>query len=660
MNPEFLLSAALQTSVVFLLVWLVFRLVPAIPANTKAWIWRLAFLKPLIVLLPFAVVTLAVLPAKAVEPTTVITIPTQETTSIVATTTATYPALQRTIDPWLTTWLVGMGVLSFVALTGAFRVRRLIHKAEPVPPGIQAFAEEFLGPRNRIPILQSGDIATPLLVGLRCPTVILPTSLLESEGLADVRLMLAHEFAHLGRRDAVWFVYFWLVQTLLFFNPVVWLAARCARLDHESATDEYAAKLAAVPVPTYAEMLLRATVVTRGPLAPGALTMSESYRSIHRRLEAMKHFKSQSTPLRTTATVALALAVVGLLPLYQLAQATPQSKNKSKSTPKVVTGKASGNLKPVVVQGKPSGKSSTKPVLAKGKRLKPVVVKGKAIPPAPAVVPAKGVPAPVQAPNAPALALAHGVPAAAAPKGVPGMPGEPATQPAPAAPKSVPGFIVPGGATPAPPQAKPGVTAPAMAPTPKPAGDPIRGKAAPATKPGDSDPFHQPGAPVSTPTPKGSDPFIPGKTAPTPTAKPGSEPPKPVGGKGWAHATPGSDAPTLPGFAAPAGSNNGVRTLVYFDKVGSLASNSKAPINSVVVSDALVSIDLHDVDVREALRVIFRDTKHQLKLEDKVNGHVTAKLDRVPFDECLTNLLKAVGASFVVENGVYKITPSKE
>jgi len=321
---EVLLVAALQSGALLLAVWATFRAFPAIPANAKAWIWRLAFLKPVACLVPFAAVTLNVLPAEPV---------------VSASSVSLKPVPMRAIqlsapvepspsfDPWLVLWLAGAVAVGSRGVWGWARANRVAQFADPITEPAYLWMLENLtkqaGISRSIDLLSSPGLESAMLLSGRRAVIVLPQATLEAGSSDDVRLMLAHEVAHLARHDLPWFGLIWLVQAGFFFNPVVWLAARASRLDHESATDRYAAELAAVPVQTYADMLLRATVVARTSLVPGILPMAESYRTIHQRLEAMKHFNNEPSRWRQTAIGLLALATAGLLPAYQLAQAEP-------------------------------------------------------------------------------------------------------------------------------------------------------------------------------------------------------------------------------------------------------------------------------------------------------------------------------------------------
>lgn len=321
-----LLSVALQSGALFLFLWIAFRVLTALPANAKAWIWRLAFLKPLLGLLPAAVLVLPILPAPQRPTFTGNDLLTTNSPALYVAPLVGAPLGRPTIDPWIVAWAAGVFLVGGYQFWEWARTVRIARRATPLNVG------DIPIEGGRVRFLRSSGTESALLLGGWRPCVIVPASATGE----DLRLMLAHEEAHLVRRDLFWFGLMWLVQTLFFFNPMVWVAVRCARLDHESATDRHASEAAGVPIQTYAEMLLRTAVVVRRPLVPGVVPMSESFRTIHRRIEAMRHFDQPHSRLRRLAIGAVAFTAVALLPAYQLVEAapTPQAdkpKNSAKS-----------------------------------------------------------------------------------------------------------------------------------------------------------------------------------------------------------------------------------------------------------------------------------------------------------------------------------------
>ena len=72
------------------------------------------------------------------------------------------------------------------------------------------------------------------------------------------------------------------------------------------------------------------------------------------------------------------------------------------------------------------------------------------------------------------------------------------------------------------------------------------------------------------------------------------------------------------------------------------------------------SLDLDAVDVREALRALFKNVGVSYSIAPEVQGTVTVNLKNVRFDTALQNILKQVDATYRVEGGVYQIIKREE
>ena len=93
---------------------------------------------------------------------------------------------------------------------------------------------------HKLPKLcMSPDISSPMTVGIFCPVILLP----QRDYLPkDLYHILRHELIHCKRRDVLYKQLFALVQTVHWFNPVVWLLSRAACRDMEIACDDAAVK----------------------------------------------------------------------------------------------------------------------------------------------------------------------------------------------------------------------------------------------------------------------------------------------------------------------------------------------------------------------------------------------------------------------------------
>jgi uncharacterized membrane protein YgcG len=206
------------------------------------------------------------------------------------------------------------------------------------PPLLQCAAE--LARSFRLPavpsLMTTETISSPLLLAGAGPVIVLPSALASGSTLEQLRLMIAHEMAHLKRFD-LWWVWLAVVgEALFFFYPLVWLARREWRLTQEMACDEMVVRLTCVSASTYGGMLVG--VAARRPphrLEPLLVTLglTETKEMLARRLNAMKTIKLNSTKRMALATATiLVVSAVGVLPWRLVAQPAPPTDESSPSS----------------------------------------------------------------------------------------------------------------------------------------------------------------------------------------------------------------------------------------------------------------------------------------------------------------------------------------
>lgn len=115
-------------------------------------------------------------------------------------------------------WLAGLAAMLLYAFLSWLRLRLLVREAVPAGDG------KYICDRLR----------DPFILGLFRPRIYLPSDLSEPE----LGCVLAHEGAHLRRRDHIWKPLGWLLLSVHWFNPLVWLAYALFCRDVEYACDE--------------------------------------------------------------------------------------------------------------------------------------------------------------------------------------------------------------------------------------------------------------------------------------------------------------------------------------------------------------------------------------------------------------------------------------
>ena len=236
----------------------------------------------------------------------------------------------KTVD-WRTLGAVlwGLGFLAIVVLglMRAYRFRRLVRRLAIEDRGAEHVAD-LLGQLvrrtklRRVPrITTTAAVDSPAATGLIRPEILLPPGLAADLTDAELSLVLRHELAHLRRRD-IWINWvLHVLQSLHWFNPLVWWAFRRARIEAERATDDVVMQeIGTAESGSYGQTLLRllerATVqkTANSMPVPGLVGIAENRRDLHARFALIGRFSGKRRYLATCASVLLfgGLAMVGL------------------------------------------------------------------------------------------------------------------------------------------------------------------------------------------------------------------------------------------------------------------------------------------------------------------------------------------------------------
>jgi Zn-dependent protease with chaperone function len=214
--------------------------------------------------------------------------------------------------------LLASGALA-IALLAAWRFvrfRRLLACARPAPPLVaerSAALAARLGLRRAPPVLLLPARIPPMLWPERGgPVLLLPERLLAELGRDELDALLAHELAHVRRRDH-WVRLLEIAATAFFWwYPVTWWARRALRRAEERCCDEWVLRLLPRSAEAYANGLLKSlTFVTDRPL-PAVASGLGPVDDLEARLKEIlmtRPVPQLAVPLRVALAVAAALGL---------------------------------------------------------------------------------------------------------------------------------------------------------------------------------------------------------------------------------------------------------------------------------------------------------------------------------------------------------------
>lgn len=188
-------------------------------------------------------------------------------------------------------WLAGMAALLVHALVSAGKLKRKLATAILLRDNI--YESEF--------------VDSPFVFGVVKPNIYLPMHM--DEGTAAY--VIAHEHAHLARRDHWWKVLGYLVLALHWFNPLVWVAYILFCRDIELACDEKVVRgLDGAARADYSQALLSCAAPKR---AVAACPLAFGEGNIKTRVKSALHYKKPAFWVAAAAVLAVVLVAVCFL-----------------------------------------------------------------------------------------------------------------------------------------------------------------------------------------------------------------------------------------------------------------------------------------------------------------------------------------------------------
>ena len=115
-------------------------------------------------------------------------------------------------------WILGFAIMALYAVISYVLLKRKVQTAIPLKKGIK----------------QCEFVDSPFVLGIIRPVIYLPFDMAEG----DMAYVIAHEKAHIRRRDHWWTPLGFLLLSIHWFNPLLWVAYILLCRDIEAACDE--------------------------------------------------------------------------------------------------------------------------------------------------------------------------------------------------------------------------------------------------------------------------------------------------------------------------------------------------------------------------------------------------------------------------------------
>lgn len=162
-------------------------------------------------------------------------------------------------------WIVGIGLMLTYSVMSYIRIKRKIGTAVLL----------------RDNIYQSETVVSPFVLGIIKPKIYLPFNICTQ----DMEPVIIHEQAHIHRKDYLWKPLGFLLLTLHWFNPLIWLGYILLCRDIELACDEKAIKkMTTKQRADYSQALLACSVnrrmIAACPIAFGEVNVKNRIKNV--------------------------------------------------------------------------------------------------------------------------------------------------------------------------------------------------------------------------------------------------------------------------------------------------------------------------------------------------------------------------------------------
>lgn len=156
-------------------------------------------------------------------------------------------------------WIVGVAVMLVYTAVSYLKIHKKVKEAIPFKENIRV----------------CDHVDTPFILGMVRPRIYLPSAMSEQ----DMEYVIAHEKAHLKRHDHWWKPLGFLLLTIYWFNPVLWIAYILLCRDIEFACDEKVIRnMGTENKKQYSDAIINCSVprrmITACPLAFGEVSVA--------------------------------------------------------------------------------------------------------------------------------------------------------------------------------------------------------------------------------------------------------------------------------------------------------------------------------------------------------------------------------------------------
>lgn len=192
-------------------------------------------------------------------------------------------------------YIVGISFQLVILLSGYQRLKKLKHASKLQVPALwmDIFNTTLtqLKLNKTVQFYLSTKVNVPLVIGYFKPVVLFPVALATQLDLKQVEAILIHELSHVRRNDYLINLVKTCIETLLFFNPFVWLTTKFIQIEREHACDDLVVNITGTPL-TYAHALLKLELLKNKQTPALSLAATGKNQHLYQRIKRITDMKT--------------------------------------------------------------------------------------------------------------------------------------------------------------------------------------------------------------------------------------------------------------------------------------------------------------------------------------------------------------------------------
>lgn len=206
-----------------------------------------------------------------------------------------FPSLEQCFPILVTLYLAGMLLMAIKFTSDLVQLHHI--RTTMVEPMGEAWEKHLQQLMKRlqlsrpVKLLISRYIQVPVMLGFLKPVILLPVAMVNNLSEEQLEAILLHELAHVKRNDYLLNIFQSIVETILFFNPFVWLISRIIRQEREHCCDDLV--IAGTVQPLHYAQALMALETYRLTSNPMAMAAADDKQHLFHRIKRIMEMKTK-------------------------------------------------------------------------------------------------------------------------------------------------------------------------------------------------------------------------------------------------------------------------------------------------------------------------------------------------------------------------------